>query len=342
MPDTFPDETALPDGWLMREPDERDLAVLAELRADVHRAATGSASPDVATVVSEVTLAGSWTRRQVVAVDPAEVVRAWAAVHDRAAGRTLVHVTVEPGLDVEDAVASALFAWVERVSLVVPRRRRLPGTQIDTGAFAADARQQRWLAAAGYRHTRTWLQMSRPVTGDEHHPGVLTPPRPGVRVRRVRRRTNGLPLARDVQAIHQVLEESFADHFNSYRESFPEFVHRLQEDPGHAWDQWWLAVIDVDGREVAGGALVGSVLAPDADGVAGSYVDYIGVDRVARGRGVAKALLNTAISDAAERGRNRIGLEVDDDSPTGADGLYRSLGWETSYVTQSWHRDVTL
>jgi len=28
------------------------------------------------------------------------------------------------------------------------------------------------------------------------------------------------------------------------------------------------------------------------------------------------------------------------DSPTGARGLYESLGWETSYVTESWHRDV--
>jgi hypothetical protein len=35
-----------------------------------------------------------------------------------------------------------------------------------------------------------------------------------------------------------------------------------------------------------------------------------------------------------------VGLEVDADSPTGADRLYRGLGWTTSYVTESWHRDV--
>ena len=46
------------------------------------------------------------------------------------------------------------------------------------------------------------------------------------------------------------------------------------------------------------------------------------------------------IADAAARGRDHVALEVDADSPTGADRLYRGLGWETSYVTESWHRDV--
>jgi hypothetical protein len=35
-----------------------------------------------------------------------------------------------------------------------------------------------------------------------------------------------------------------------------------------------------------------------------------------------------------------VGLEVDADSPTGADALYESLGWTTSYVTESWHRKI--
>ncbi|MBC7310440.1 MAG: GNAT family N-acetyltransferase, partial [Tetrasphaera sp.] len=59
-------------------------------------------------------------------------------------------------------------------------------------------------------------------------------------------------------------------------------------------------------------------------------------------RGVAKSLLHTVIADAAQRGRRGVDLEVDADSPTGADGLYASLGWETVYRTQSWHRDLTL
>jgi GNAT superfamily N-acetyltransferase len=132
-----------------------------------------------------------------------------------------------------------------------------------------------------------------------------------------------------------MLEESFQDHFNSYRESFPEFVQRLREDPGHRWDHWWLAFVD----DVPAGAIVCSVLAADASGAEGSYVDSIGVNRASRGRGVAKGLLNAVLGDAAERGRNRVALEVDADSPTNADQLYVSLGWKTDYVTESWFRD---
>ena len=57
---------------------------------------------------------------------------------------------------------------------------------------------------------------------------------------------------------------------------------------------------------------------------------------------MAKGLLNTIITDAARRGRDRVGLEVDADSPTGAEGLYGAMGWRTTYVTESWHRDIEI
>ena len=67
-------------------------------------------------------------------------------------------------------------------------------------------------------------------------------------------------------------------------------------------------------------------------------------DWAAAADGVPRELgaLNAAFFDAASRGRDRVGLEVDADSPTGADGLYTSMGWGTKYVTESWHRDVTV
>jgi GNAT superfamily N-acetyltransferase len=179
--------------------------------------------------------------------------------------------------------------------------------------------------------------MTRPVDPTE----LLPPLREGVTERRVAKHENGVPVASDLQIVHLMLEESFQDHFNSYRESFPEFVQRLREDPGHRWDHWWLAFVEgADGDAVPAGAIVCSVLAADATGAEGSYVDYIGVNRAARGRGVAKGLLNTVLSDAAERGRSRVALEVDADSPTSADRLYVSMGWVTDYVTETWFRDI--
>jgi GNAT superfamily N-acetyltransferase len=227
------------------------------------------------------------------------------------------------------------------VAIEVALQRGLPSTQLDSGTYADDERSRRWLGSAGYVHARTWLQMSRPVAAEEAQPGALPPIRAGLRIRPVASHGNGLPVAAELQTVHQLLEESFADHFNSYRESFPEFLMRLREDPGHRWDHWWIATAEIDGRHLPAGAVVSSVLPPDAAGRDGSYIDYIGVHRRARGRGVAKALLHTVIADAARRGRNRVGLEVDADSPTGADGLYTSMGWRTLYRTESWHRTAS-
>lgn len=336
--DTTENTLELPPGWTARPPDERDIAALAQLRATHSASVIGSAEPDVATVMSEVIGTGSWTRRQRVVLDADGRIRAWTAVHDRAAGRTLVGVSVDPRLpDAQaDPLAAGLFDWAERAMAGLVSLRGLDVTQLDSGAYASDERQRRWLSAAGYHQARTWLQMSRPVAADEPLPG----PREGVSIRRVRQHTNGLPVSTDVQLVHRMLEESFADHFNSYRESFPEFISRLREDPRHSWDQWWLAFVDIDGQPLPAGAVVSSALAPDAAGIQGSYVDYIGVNARARGRGVAKSLLYAVLTDAAAKGRDRVGLEVDADSPTHADGIYRSLRWETSYVTESWHRSA--
>ncbi len=329
----LPPLNALPDRLTPRVPDAADVTAIADLIAAHQVLVKGSSSVDEETVAAAVIGIGSWTRRQVVVVDPGGALVAWAWVHDRAAGRTMLDVIVAPDLPEADAVAALLYRWVEATAAEVARQRGLEDTQLDALVHQADERSHRWLAEAGYRHTRTWLNMTRPVDDGES----LPEPREGVRVRRVAAYDDGLPVALDLQVVHQMLEESFEDHFNSYRESFPEFVQRLREDPGHRWDHWWIAEVDLDGEWEPGGALVSSVLPPDESGVRGTYLDYIGVHQRARGRGVAKALLHTVIRDARQRGRDRVDLEVDGDSPTGADQLYRSLGWTTAYVTESWH-----
>jgi mycothiol synthase len=332
----------LPSGLTARRPGAADATDVAGLLKEHQRAAKGSAGVDPEAVLGQLVGTGSWTRRQALVHDPTGRLVAWLSVHDRASGRTLVEVTVDPGLPDQDAaaLAAALFAAGERHAVDIAAMRALGTSLLDSGAYADDPRQQRWLGAAGFECTRTWLQMTRPVTADEA--STVAVPRAGVVVRPVERHADGLPVAQDLQDVHRVLEESFQDHFSSYRESFPEFVMRLREDPGHRWDHWWLATVETDEGVFPAGALVSTVLREDATGMEGSYVDYIGVHRRARGRGVAKALLHTAIADAARRGRNRVGLEVDADSPTGADGLYTSMGWVTDYRTQSWHRALDL
>ncbi len=329
----------LPDGWTARSPELGDLDVLVGLRGADRLAHTGSDSVDRDAIESEVAGPASWTRRQLLALGPDGRPGAWISVHDRAAGRTMVALYVDRSLDEAATIAHQLYGWGEEQAREISALREVGATRLDASPFQGDLDQQGWLAAAGYTKRRTWPQMTRPVSPDEAT--TLPPPREGVTVRRVASHENGLPVAGDLHLVHEMLESSFEDHFNSYRESFPEFVQRLREDPGHRWDHWWLAFVEgEDGTPLAAGALVGTVLRANAAGCEGSYIEYIGVHRHARGRGVAKALLHTVISDAAERGRDRVGLEVDADSPTGADGLYASMGWRTDYVLESWFKEL--
>jgi ribosomal protein S18 acetylase RimI-like enzyme len=322
------DVGGLPHDWAVDVPDPaRDVDRLTALLREHERAGRGWPGSDRDDVLVEIS--GRRTRQGVVVRDGAGLVRAWGSVHDRASGRMLFLHVVERGLPegVGRACSDLLVEWAVGQARAVGAVRGLAVQQIDTGAFAGDDRQQRWLGAAGFTRVRTWWQMSRAVTAGESAL-VPSPARWGDRGVTFRLADG----EDDLRAVHDVLEAAFTDHFNSKPETFEEFLHRLREDPGHRWDHWWLAELDASGEPV--GALVGT----QAGGA--SYVAYIGVVEAARGRGVAKGLLRTIIADAAARGRDRVGLEVDADSETGAHHLYESMGWTTSWVTESWHRDV--
>ncbi|GAA0982089.1 Acetyltransferase YpeA [Nocardioides aquaticus] len=344
----LPELPGLPGGWTVDVPDPGDredvarLTVLLRAHEKEGRGWAGAAEEDVLVEVSE---RGLRTRSNVVVRDADRVPRAWGSVHDRAGGRMLLLHVVERGLpdSVARACSDVLVEWAVGQAREVGAARGLEVQQIDTGAFEGDERQARWLREAGFEKVRTWWQMNRPVQPEEStlvpDPAGWERAEKGVRFRLVRRAGSGMPNEDDLRDVHDVLEEAFLDHFNSWEETFEEFLYRLREDPGHRWDHWWLAET-VDGSEPrAVGALVGTV-SESSNGPDGSYVSYIGVREAARGRGVAKGLLHTIIADAAARDRDRVGLEVDADSSTGADGLYGSLGWRTKYVTESWHRDV--
>ena len=337
----------MPPGWVSVTPRAADAADLLALLHRHEIVAHGRSSTTRTAVDTEVSATGMQVRRHVLLRDETATARGWATVHDRAAGRVLVSVLVDPELEAStaDRLADTLFAWTARASTDLALDRGVDVTQMDSGAFNEDPRQQRWLARAGFTHTATWLQMSRTVTpgeADLHAPSELDP---NVIVRRVRRVGHRMPEQGDLETVYNVLEKAFTDHFNYQYETFDEFFSRLREDPGHRWDHWWIAELtdgsdDSDAAARSAGVLVATVSPGDGDAPAGSYVAYLGVLRSARGTGVARSLLNAVIVDAAERERNRVGLEVDADSSTGAVDLYTSTGFRTMGSTQSWHRDL--
>jgi ribosomal protein S18 acetylase RimI-like enzyme len=332
------------EGWTAAVPGAADVPDLFDLLRRHEQAARGGSSASQADVDTEVAGPGAATRGNLIIRDDSGQARGWATVHDRAAGRVIVAVAIDPELDdaAADRLAALLFGWVADAAAAVAAERGLDITQIDSGAFADDQRQQRWLATAGFALVRTWWQMSRPVEPTEAEPGVVAEPGEGVVVRIVERVGSEMPERADLVAVHDILETSFTDHFNFHEETFEEFCSRLREDPGHRWNHWWIAEIvdDADKPAEPAGALIATA-SPGSEGESGgTYVSYLGVLQSARGRGLATSLLNAVMVDAAKRKLDWVGLEVDQDSPTGAADLYTSLGFVTSYRTQSWHRDV--
>ena len=338
--DPLRDLTAtLLDGWSAGTPDEADAAELTELLRRHEDAGRGWATASEEDLLVDISPRDGDTRENVVLRDPDGVLPGWASAHDRAAGRMLLVLVVDRQLDdaTADRVAEQLFGWADGTAVVVGGRRGLDVQQIDSGAFADDDRQHRWLEGAGFEQVRTWWQMSRPV--DPGEADLDADVKEGVRIRPVERQGTGMPAEDDLRTVHDILESAFADHFNSHEETFDEFLSRLREDPGHRWDHWWIAeLVDGDETEPAG------ALAARVPGIAGcSRRQLRRVHRCApecprpRRREVAADDRDRRRGVPLPRpGRTRGGCRL-------ADRRRRalvSMGWKTRYVTESWHRNV--
>ena len=198
----IPPAVDLPDPWTVRTPTGDDVAGLVELVTDYKTMVFGSAEADEGAIKGLVTGIGSWTRRQVVVENADGGLVAWASVHDRAAGRAMIDLTVSPDLEDADGVAQALLGWIHDSARQIAALRDVDVTQLDATVYAGDTQLRRWLDQEGYRHTRTWLQMSRPVLDAD----ALPRPREGTRVRRVAKHEDGSPIAADLQVVHHMLE----------------------------------------------------------------------------------------------------------------------------------------
>jgi mycothiol synthase len=157
----------------------------------------------------------------------------------------------------------------------------------------------------GFRYARTFLRLDVDLV----EPPAAPVWAPGIAVRRFRRH-------RDEAAVHTAGEEAFQDHWRPDSMDLDEWLAFRFERPDLDLDLWWVAW---DGEEVAG-----SLLAFETP--LGGYIDSLSVRRPWRGRGLGRALLREAFAELRRRGLPRAYLGVDSENPTGAMGLYESVG----------------
>jgi mycothiol synthase len=179
------------------------------------------------------------------------------------------------------------------------------------------------LADAGLRPVRYWFDMHR----DLAEPPPPAPLPDGLRLMAF---DPALDAALD-EALRLARNDAFAEHWGS--------VDRDES----SWRQWFtgsrafrapVSFAVLDGEEVAGFLLSYEFEAINtAYGLREAWVGQLGTRAPWRGRGVASALITTALRAYAAAGYQRAALNVDTGNATGALGLYERSGF---VVKQRW------
>ncbi len=182
---------------------------------------------------------------------------------------------------------------------------------LETRVWAANTTDQERLRQLGYAPVRYWDRME--ITLD-------TPPRSpdpvvGINVRTAR--------TEEIDAVHDAWEDAQQDEFGSLSLTDEQFrYYFVDSEPDFDPSLWFLAVDDASDQIV--GYVLGRLERPgDPDC---GHIRYVAVRRAWRRRGIASVLLAWSFRDFYERGKRRISLAVDSESPTGAHLLYERAG----------------
>lgn len=129
------------------------------------------------------------------------------------------------------------------------------------------------------------------------------------------------------EATRLAKNDAFRDHWGSLPNS-PKRWAQFVEGEFFRPD---LSTIALDGDRV-GAFCLASVNEHDFEhlGASHAYIDLIGVVREDRGKGLAPAVIARTLRAIADAGLEKAVLDVDTDSPTGANDLYVNLGFEAT------------
>jgi len=141
--------------------------------------------------------------------------------------------------------------------------------------------------------------------------------------------------AAQLAELAEVNARAFADHDGDFGMTTEDFVHFVRDTPSVRSDLSAVAV--QDDRPVALALVMADTSDPERRT---GYVGIVAVVREARGRGLARALLQESFRRFRTEGWTRARLHVQVGNRTGADRLYRSVGMEPGAVDVSWSRPL--
>lgn len=145
--------------------------------------------------------------------------------------------------------------------------------------------------------------------------------------------------ADDGMAIWTADHDAFRDHWGGHDESEANF-RRWRDSPEFDTS---LFVVAYDGDEIAGAVLNAIYQEENEDlGIRRGWLDSVFTRRAWRRRGLAKALIVRSLHLLRERGMEIAALGVDADNPSGALGLYESVGFAVTERMTAWRRPLEL
>ncbi|HEY7599023.1 MAG TPA: GNAT family N-acetyltransferase, partial [Candidatus Limnocylindrales bacterium] len=181
------------------------------------------------------------------------------------------------------------------------------------------------LRSEGYVAVRYGFDMGRPNLDDV--PEVALPE--GLEVREVTRADAPAVFAADIEA--------FRDHWGGFDDS-PAELQRWLDSPEFD-PTLWVVAFDAASGEVAG-AVINAVYAEENAelGLNRGWLDSVFTRRPWRRRGLARALIARSLVKLRERGLSSAVLGVDAENPSGALGLYESVGFVVEHRSTAWRK----
>lgn len=226
-------------------------------------------------------------------------------------------------------LGSRLLDWAQRAAVPL-HEERFPGSPMslvgNTATKLADALAL--FERHGYQQSRWFNGMAVDLTAADLPPALApggSAPEPPDGVVFV-----PFTAERSADAL-RVRNESFVDHWGSTATSTEAWAHRIGSAafcPRFTWLAYERTGGDGPGEPLA--LVLGEEyqIHQQATGRRDLYIALVGTLRAARGRGIATALLTDVLRRARAAGYDSASLGVDSDSPTGATGLYRRIGFE--------------
>ncbi|MDP3208228.1 MAG: GNAT family N-acetyltransferase [Rhodoglobus sp.] len=255
-----------------------------------------------------------------VALAPDGQVLAWGLVLEPPGQDTLVREILVGGVRPAHrgrGIGRELLAWqvARGQERLAASERTIPGwlmTVADVGV--ADA--HRLYARSDLTPARYFLELRRDL-GTPVEPVALDP------------ELELVPFGPDwSEATRIARNDSFRDHWGSQ----PMLEEPWQALVGRSTFRDDLSFVAVAPDRTVAGFVLSTVSEDDwpGQGFSSAYIEYVGVTRTWRRRGVAPALLAHALAAIAAAGLDKAVLDVDSDSPTGALGLYTGVGFAES------------